>query len=493
MDSLPLSIYSAQQLRALDQRATATLGVPSFELMRRAGAAALTVLRKRWPDARRIVIACGPGNNGGDGYVLARLARAAGFDVVATSISDIARTEGDARAALTDFTGAGGEVHPWSAQRLDGADVIVDALFGIGLSRPIQGAGADCIRAINRAAAPVLALDIPSGLHADNGAVLDEAVVADATLAFIGLKLGFYVGAGQDHAGCIQYDALGAPTSVCDAMAPTAVRISEREVPLAFPPRSRISHKGANGRVLVIGGGREMGGAARLAGEAALRVGAGLVTVASHPGNVAAIVSARPELICRGIERSDELSALIDQADVLALGPGLGKDDWAQRVFASAIDSTKPMVVDADALNLLALHPRSHAHWILTPHPGEAGRLLGWTSAQIQADRLGAARALVERYGGVTVLKGAGTIIATRDSAPTICDRGNPGMASAGMGDVLTGVIAGTIAQGATPATAARIGVLVHAMAGDRAAHRGERGLLASDLFEHIAACVNPT
>lgn len=492
MDSLPLKLYTAAQMRELDRRATAALGIASSELMTRAGAAAFALLRQSWPDARRIVVACGPGNNGGDGYVLARLARASGCDVLATSVSDIARANGDARHALEGFTAAGGEVHPWNDSLLRDADLIVDALFGTGLSRAVEGAAAECIRAINRSTAPVLALDIPSGLHADSGLAVGDAAVADATIAFVGLKLGFYLGAGQDHTGRIHFDALGAPAATFDAPPAAAMRISERELRSALPPRRRTSHKGAYGRVLVIGGGRGMAGAVRMAGEAALRVGAGLVTIATRAENVAAIVSARPEIICRGVERREELNALVEESDVLALGPGLGKDGWAQEMFAATIESAKPAVIDADGLNLLALHPRSSAHRILTPHPGEAGRLLGWTSAQVQADRLGAARALAERYGGVIVLKGAGTIVMRSHSIPAFCDRGNPGMASPGMGDVLTGVIAGILAQGASGDVAARVGVLVHAMAGDLAARRGERGLLATDLFEHLAACIKP-
>jgi hydroxyethylthiazole kinase-like uncharacterized protein yjeF len=229
-----------------------------------------------------------------------------------------------------------------------------------------------------------------------------------------------------------------------------------------------------------------------MAGEAALRVGAGLVTVATRGENVSAIVGGRPELICRGVERVEDLRPLLERADVLAVGPGLGQDEWARTLFEAALDSNKPTVIDADGLNLLAQHPRGSPDWILTPHPGEAARLLGATAENIQADRLGAARAIVERYLGTVALKGAGTIVASGGAAPFICDRGNPGMATAGMGDVLTGAIAGIAAQTLDTNSAAKAGVLVHALAGDRAARRGERGLVASDLFEHLPACVNP-
>jgi NAD(P)H-hydrate epimerase len=278
---------------------------------------------------------------------------------------------------------------------------------------------------------------------------------------------------------------------VLNSIEPAAVRIGD-EVLDALRPRQRTSHKGAHGRVLVIGGGRGMAGAARLAGEAALRAGAGLVTVATHAENVAAIVSGRPELIVRGVEDGADLRTLIERADVLALGPGLGQDEWAQALYSVALESSKPVVVDADGLNLLARGPRTSAHWALTPHPAEAARLLATTTEAVQADRVAAVRALAARYGGAIVLKGARTLVLTDDGAPAICDRGNPGMASAGMGDVLTGVIAGLAGQLGDMARAARIGVLIHAYAGDLAAQGGERGLIASDLFERLRTCVNP-
>ena len=196
--------------------------------------------------------------------------------------------------------------------------------------------------------------------------------------------------------------------------------------------------------------------------------------------------------MCRGVNSAEELTALIARADVLALGPGLGQDEWAQAMFETALAKDRRVVVDADALSLLAQSPRKNAHWILTPHPGEAARLIGKTTAEVQHDRLGAAREIAARYGGTVVLKGAGTLVLSDEGLPAICDRGNPGMASAGMGDVLTGVIAGIVAQKAELAAAARVGVLVHALAGDMAARRGERGLLATDLLAYLPTCVNP-
>jgi len=492
MSSLPVAVHTAAQVRALDRHAIDDLQIPSYTLMTRAGEAALGALRSCWPSAQRIAVVCGPGNNGGDGYVLARLAREQRLEVVAVGLHEPARLQGDARRAYDDFLAAGGTVGSWHADCLRGMDVIVDAIFGVGLSRPVDGVAAEAIAAINHSDARVLALDIPSGLHADTGEILGDAVRAERTVTFLGLKLGFYLGEGPNCVGVVMFDALELPAQALAYVEATALRIDEPEVAELLPPRRRTAHKGQQGSVLVIGGNIGMPGAARMAGEAALRAGAGLVTIATRNENVAAIVGARPELMCRGVNSAEELTALIARADVLALGPGLGQDEWAQAMFETALAKDRRVVVDADALSLLAQSPRKNAHWILTPHPGEAARLIGKTTAEVQHDRLGAAREIAARYGGTVVLKGAGTLVLGDEGLPAICDRGNPGMASAGMGDVLTGVIAGIVAQKAELAAAARVGVLVHALAGDMAARRGERGLLATDLLAYLPTCVNP-
>jgi hydroxyethylthiazole kinase-like uncharacterized protein yjeF len=492
MSTLPVAVHTAAQVRALDRHAIDDLQIPSYSLMTRAGEAALGALRSCWPSAQRLAIVCGPGNNGGDGYVLARLAREQRLEVAVFGLHEPGRLQGDARRAHDDFVAAGGTAGAWQANGLDGADVVVDAIFGVGLSRPVAGVAMEAIAAINSCAAHVFALDIPSGLHADSGEILGDAVRAERTLTFLGLKLGFYLGEGPNCVGVIMLDGLELPPEALAHVDAAAALINEAAIAELLPRRRRTAHKGQQGSVLVIGGNIGMAGAARMAGEAALRAGAGLVTVATRNENVAAIVGARPELMCRGVVRAEDLTGLIAHADVIALGPGLGQDDWARTMFETALGSDRPAVVDADALNLLAQSPRANAHWILTPHPGEAARLLGKTTAEVQRDRLGSARAIGTRYGGIVVLKGAGTLVVSDEGLPAICDRGNPGMASAGMGDVLTGVIAGIVAQKAELAAAARVGVLVHALAGDMAARRGERGLLATDLLAYLPTCVNP-
>ena len=489
--STAAAIYTAEQVRGLDRRAIEERGIPGYELMTRAGHATLNALKALWPAARSISVLCGPGNNGGDGYVVARLARAQSMRVTVVALGDPKALTGDAAQACADFVAAGGRWEPWSEAALD-SDVIVDALFGIGLTRDVGGEAAVMIEAANVSGRPIVAVDIPSGLHADSGAVLGVAVRAAVTVTFIGRKVGCYVGAGLDHVGELVLDELDVPRQAYAGTEPVARLLGDEATLRALPRRSRATHKGANGHVLVIGGGPGMPGAVRLAGEAALRAGAGLVTVAVHPQNTG-IVAARPELMCIAARSAADLQAAFGRATAVAVGPGLGQDPWAQQLFDAALCCGLPMVVDADALNLLAATPVARDNWILTPHPGEAARLLGSTSAVVQSDRLRAARELQARFGGHVVLKGAGSIVQSRAEPPYICDRGNPGMAVAGMGDVLTGVIAGIAAQCGDLALAAKAGVFVHAQAGDLAARGGERGLLASDVLRQVRACVNPT
>lgn len=490
---LPTALYSTAQVRALDAYAIDSLGIPGYTLMKRAGEAALRYLRTRWPMSHRIVIVCGPGNNGGDGYVLARFAHAAGLTVTCLAATPADKLSGDAAHAFADFKASGGIVQPFAAAHLAAGEVIVDALLGTGLNGPVRASLVPVIRAINQSGRPVFAIDIPSGLDGDSGTVRgEEAIRADATVTFVGLKTGLLVGDGPEFAGTIFCDDLEIVPARSAQPVPSLTRIVESEIHEALPQRKRASNKGDFGRVLIVGGGPGMPGAARLAGEACLRVGAGLTTVAVAPENVAAIASGRPELICVALTDVSVLAEAMGRADVIAIGPGLGRSAWASSALNAVLDAGKPVVMDADALNLLAEQGlAAREDWILTPHPGEAGRLLGVSAQDVQADRLGALERLLARYHGTVVLKGAGTLVGARGQIPGVCERGNPGMATAGTGDVLTGTIAGIFAQCHDPWAAARVGVLVHAMAGDAAARAGERGVLASDLTRELHHCVN--
>lgn len=493
-DQLPDRLYGASQVAELDRRVIEDCGVPGFTLMQRAAAAAFADLSDRWPEARRIVVLCGPGNNGGDGFLVAKLAREAGLEVRLFFLGSREKARGDAGRALTEFEATGGECETFESE-LPAADVIVDALLGTGLGRPVEGRFRNAVAAILTArerGAGVLAVDIPSGLDADRGAIWGTAVTADATSTFIGLKLGLVTGVGPGHAGALRFHDLEAPAEAYADAPFSARRVTAEDLRAALPPRPRHAHKGHYGHVLCVGGNLGMGGAARMAAEAALRCGAGLVSVATREDHAGAMSQTRPEIMARGVECADDLEPLLQRATVAAVGPGLGADDWARSLWERLLATDLPLVVDADALNLLAEAPTARGRWILTPHPGEAARLLDADSASIQNDRPAAVAQLAERYDATVVLKGAGSLIQGPQEGLWVCTAGNPGMAGGGMGDVLTGVVAGLLAQGLAPETAARVGVLVHASAADAAAADGERGLLAGDLFAELRRQVNP-
>jgi ADP-dependent NAD(P)H-hydrate dehydratase / NAD(P)H-hydrate epimerase len=489
---LPEYLYRAGQVRELDRIAIAERGLSGGVLMQRAGEAVFTLLRERWPRARRLVVVCGSGNNGGDGYVVAHLAAEAGLMPRVMAVGAKMPT-GDAAAARQACEAAGVVIRPFEAGGLVRCDIVVDALLGTGLEREVDHEWRAIIEAVNRAGLPVLAVDIASGLNADTGEVLGVAVRAETTVTFIGLKAGLFTGAGREHSGEIFFTDLGVPADIYPGINPCARRLTEAGLQNLLPPRARHSHKGNLGHVMVLGGDRGMAGAPRLAGAAAYRAGCGLVTVATHPAHVSEVSTACPELLAYGIATPQDLRQASARATVLAVGPGLGQDEWGRRHFTTVMESSLPKIMDADGLNLLARDPMTRMDWILTPHPGEAGRLLGTDALAVQQDRFAAVGEIARRYGGVCVLKGSGTLIAgADDDIVDLCDRGNPGMASGGMGDVLTGVIAALLAQGLKAREAARLSVWLHAAAGDAAAGRaGEIGLVASDLLPFIRLHLN--
>lgn len=487
-----LPLYRPAQVRAMDERAIGALGVPAYTLMTRAGTAAWRLLRQRWPGAQTVGVACGPGNNGGDGHVLARLARAAGCQVHVLALPGGAPRSAHARQALADWRAAGGSVASFDGQ-LPQADVWVDALYGTGLTRAPCEAAQAMIERINASRLPVLALDVPSGLDADTGHAVGAAVRATVTISFIGAKRGLYTGMARDFCGEVLVDPLELPGAGFADIAPAAWRCRSDSLARWLAPRHANAHKGEYGHVLCIGGEVGMGGAVRLCAEAALRAGVGLASVATRSAGVAALVAARPEAMTHAVEDVAALQPLLDRATVLAVGPGLGQGEWGQALYRAALASGKPLVLDADALNLLSADPGPVPQAILTPHPGEAARLLGQDKREVQADRFGAAQALAQRYRCVVVLKGAGTLVATPEQSPMVIGAGNPGMATGGMGDVLSGVIAALLAQQLPAFQAAVAGALLHSAAGDAAAGiGGERGLLPSDLFPYLRRLANP-
>jgi hydroxyethylthiazole kinase-like uncharacterized protein yjeF len=490
------TLYDIDALRLLEVRGIERCDDDGFALMARAGEAAWCCVLAHWPQARRIVVACGPGNNGGDGYVLARHAHESGCAVRVLRLPGHAPETPLVKQACDEYITSGGRiVESLDVQAaLADADLVVDALFGIGLSRAPDAATSALIDAINAQPTPVLALDVPSGVDVRSGDVPGAAINAFRTLQFIAPHRGLFTGNALEHVGELELATLDLPMPVFDGVEASAYAFTVEALKAMLPLRAIDSHKGRNGHVLCIGGDHGGGGAIMLAAEAALRSGAGLVSVATRGEHVSALLSHRPEVMARAVASGADLQSLIERADVVAIGPGLGQTGWGRGLFDAVMASNKPRVVDADALNLLAQSPRILRPCdVLTPHPGEAARLLGCDSSEIQRDRFAAAKMLCERFGAQVVLKGAGTIIASPDARPLVIDAGNPGMAVGGMGDLLTGCIAALLAQGLSPRDAAIAGPLLHASAGDAAAREdGERGLLPSDLLPWLRRLANP-
>jgi NAD(P)H-hydrate epimerase len=491
--ALPDLAYSVEQAREIDRLAAASFELPGELLMERAGRAAAALVRSRYPLAQRVAVVCGTGNNGGDGYVLARVLAESRREVYVYAPDQALPSRGEAASACAAWQAAGGQMSIFSGELPD-VDLVVDALFGIGLKRAPQGVHAQLIDAMNAQAAPVLALDVPSGLDADTGATPGVAVSAHTTLTFIGLKQGLLSGRAPALVGELLVDELELP-KVLFACVPAAARVLKREqLATWLPQRARDAHKGNFGHVLVVGGDEGYGGAVRLAAEAAARVGAGLVSVATRAAHVNSILSARPELMVRGVAGPGDLEALLDKASVVVVGPGLGQSAWSQTLLAAITERGLPVVMDADALNLLAqaacVLPEQV---VITPHPGEAARLLDLTPAEVQADRFAAAQRLAEFFQATVVLKGAGTVVCDGPQNLAICPLATPALASGGSGDVLAGCIGGLIAQGLGAANAARAAVLMHALAGlAAAADGGERGTLAGDLMPYLRRYANP-
>jgi NAD(P)H-hydrate epimerase len=494
-DSFPTALYSAAQVRDLDARLIAA-GTPAFELMQRAAHAAWRGLRRRWPEAGEVTVLAGHGNNAGDAYLVAALARRAGWRVRALAVGDPARLTGTAAQAHAEALAAGVAIQPWHESAPLGG-VLVDGLLGTGLSGPVREPYARAIGQINASGLPVLALDIPSGLSADTGQVLGVAVRAELTVTFIGLKLGLFTGEAADWVGELQFDDLQADSALVAQTPMEALRLASSSLP-RLAPRPATAHKGCYGHLLVIGGDHGMGGAALLAAESALRSGAGLTSLATREAHVPAALARRPEVMVHGLSSANQLLALAERADVLVVGPGLGQGAWGRGLLTAAASRDTAQVWDADALNLLAVGAVGlPQNCLITPHPGEAARLLGWNTAEVQSDRPRAARALAQKFQAVAVLKGAGSLVAAPDGRLALCDRGHPAMASAGLGDVLSGLLGALLAQGMPSFEAACLAVWLHAAAGESLGEQG-RGLAAGDLpaairqlLEEQSPCLN--
>lgn len=482
-----LALYRADQVRALDRVAIDELGLEAYELMQRAGERVFQCLRARWPEARSLTVCCGPGNNGGDGWVVARLALASGWRVQVLTAQSPESLKGAAQQAYLDYIkhSSADPNFEWADQDIEG-EVVVDALLGTGLTRAVAEPMASIIERINQSAIPVISVDLPSGLLADTGCAPGAVVEADVTVTFIGLKRGLFTGKAGRYVGQLIFSTLELPEAVYASQSPDALLISAQGLGQALPKREVDHHKGNSGRVLVVGGDKGMLGAPILAGLAALQAGSGWVELVGQEALVVGALATSPALMAHGYQDKPWLIQKLESADVVALGPGLGLSQWSEVLYATTLAEAKRLVLDADGLNWLAQRPTTRSDWILTPHPGEAARLLQTDIATVERDRFEAAGELANRYQAVVVLKGYGTVIAEPSRRVAVCDRGTPAMASAGMGDALTGVIASLWGQGMSAFDAAQYGVFIHALAGELAA-RGKRQILAPQLIDQVS------
>ncbi len=483
--------YSTAQAYALDATAIAS-GIPAIALMKRAGRAAFLLLQARFGAAGLISIYCGGGNNGGDGYVLAALAAQRRLPVQVIQLVAPELLKAEARQAYEFALQEGVSMRAFSDSEAPVQGVIVDALLGIGLQGEPRAPWLAAIAQINASGLPVLALDVPSGLNADTGAVPAQAVKAGITLSFIGVKRGLLSGRGPALCGELLVDDLGLSEALVAQVPASAQRLSLPNLLPLLAPRAADAHKGDFGHVMVIGGDTGYGGAALIAAEAAARAGAGLVSVATRPEHIPAILARRPEVMACGVVSGQELEPWLARPSVLVVGPGLGRSPWSEQMLQQAVKTGLPLVLDADALNIIAAgrvvpNACGGQRWLLTPHPAEAARLLGITTAEVQADRFAAVQALQARYQATVILKGAGSLVASEGELTGIIGDGNPGMASGGMGDLLSGILGALLAQGLAFADAARLGASLHACAADLAAsQQGQRGLLATDLIPYM-------
>ncbi|MDD5087677.1 MAG: NAD(P)H-hydrate dehydratase [bacterium] len=497
-----IPLLTSDQMRALDAHAIDEIGIPGIVLMENAARSVVDAIEERAGDVEFLSVAvlCGPGNNGGDGFAIARQLHLRGADVDVFLLGDEAALKDDALTNYLLLKALDLQPMPWEAEdgiTLDDYDVIVDALFGTGASRAPEDVYLDAIRSINDSNGMVVAVDVPSGMDASTGRIAGEAVLADVTVTFQCGKCGLLLPPGRDYAG----DLIVAPISIPereDILAEAPFALPEDEDVLALLPlRPREAHKGVFGNLLVIAGSRGLSGAARLSGLAALRTGVGLVKIATPESIRSEVAAFRAELMTIGLPETpagtiassaiEVLKPHLEWADAVALGPGLGTDKETARFVAALLKETeRPLVVDADGLNLIAQHNLQDsvpAGTILTPHPGEFDRLTGKKHEDFFA-RAEAARSLASEREIVVVLKGAPTICFDPPGLGVINPTGNPGLATAGTGDVLTGMIAGFLAQGLDPHSAAWVGAYLHGRAADIAADElSEAALVAADVI----------
>ena len=477
-----VSLYTAEQSRAIDELALERLNVSSNVLMQRAAQFSFDVALKYWPNMNSVSVFAGKGNNAGDAFLFARLAQDYGIRVQLFMMTDLSGLNEEAKLAYKkiDLSSVQKEL---SFSDISG-DLIIDGLIGTGLRGAADGPYDEAIRLMNETNIPILSLDIPSGVNASTGAVVNDAVMADITTTFISLKIGLYVGKGRVHSGDIKMDSLGVPNALLSSFPGIELSVFE---PAQLPPMAIDSYKNRQGHLLIIGGDEGMPGSILMAAEAALRSGAGLVTVATRAEHMSLLVSRIPEVMVAEADIED-LSKSYSKYDAILIGPGLGRNRWGKTLYEACQSWDVPLVVDADGLFWMAKEGRPVSDTVIvSPHVGEAARLLGVDSSLIEQDRIKWAKEIRDRFGAIGVVKGPGSVVFGHKKI-SICEHGNPGMATAGMGDVLSGVIAGFVVQKFADFEAClEIAVLLHSAAADEAAKDlGQRSLMATDVIRFL-------
>ena len=483
--SLISNVYTADECRELDRLAIEEHDIPGFTLMQRAGAFVFTTIQDRWPGIRSLRVVAGSGNNAGDGYIVATLAHQAGIETAVLQVGATKRLHGEALLAWQQLR----EHDVAIVGDLTPADVVVDALLGTGARGALSQDYEEAIAQINNSQGPVVAIDVPSGVNASSGGLLTENPVnAELTCTFIGAKLGLFTGPGLRYRGDLVFTDLGVPPAVYHGVpgAPLLDTISKRPL---LPPRDVLAHKYQFGHIVLVGGDHGMGGAVILAAEAALRTGAGLVTVLTRHEHVPAILARRPEVMVVGVDESTELSSYLARADVLAIGPGLGQNAWGKTLLKTALTHRPDRcILDADALRILKSQKWTvPSGCIFTPHPGEAAFLSELTISEVQADRPNCVKDLSRKYGCTAILKGPGSLIASQGQLCSVSQFVSGSLATAGSGDVLTGIAAAAYARCRDPVQAAEAAVSVHGASGARAIRENPGlSLIASDLIDSI-------
>lgn len=490
--SLSYKLFRADEVRNNEQEAASQSGCEMFTLMERAGEAVFRQCQHLLPNTDVYLVLVGQGNNAGDGYIAASYAKQAGKQVHVCAVEPQRTLDGDAGRAQQRWLDAGGTIEQFDAVLLDKAGLVIDALLGTGINTYIRNEFAEIIDAVNQSDTPVVSIDVPSGLDADTGQSMGRCIQATVTVTLVGIKPGLTTGAGKQSCGRLVFEDLGISKAFAQLARPFASWLDIQQF-IGMGPRDVHSHKGSYGRLLCVGANRGTAGAIRLAGEAALRSGAGMVRAYVHESSAVQVSAGRPELMVT----SEGLEQALEWASCVVIGPGLGQDDWAQFTFETVLkhcqSEQKPIVIDADALNLLSRQATAYTlnDCILTPHAGEASRLLGVSVEDVEGERFNYAKQCAQRYHATCVLKGAGTII-DNETSVAVCRHGNPAMATAGSGDVLSGILGALLAQGLSTEMASRYGVTLHAKAGDELAELyGQRGMIASDLFDAVRVLIN--